>query len=350
MKRIRYAGIVLGDFILFPVMVFCLFHFSFLPYGMQQLHGQLRLMTGARPVEEVFADASVPDSVKQRLRLVQEIRVFAFDKLGLVKNENYTSFFDLHGEPPVYVVTACEPFALRAHEWNFPVIGKMPYKGFFVKQRAINERRSLRAAGLDANLGSAGGWSTLGWMNDPVLSNMLQYDEGNLAELIIHELTHGTLYVKDSAAFNENLASFVGFKGAMLFLEYKFGKDSPQQQRYAASREKEARVEKFMLQHAHALDSLYRQMENQKQPAALRNEKRFLFFATMVIDARHDFPDDTLFARRLEKRLRKSQNAVLMNYVRYVGKQDDFETDFQTLAGGDLKTYVALLRKKWPSL
>lgn len=350
MKRLRNAGIITSDLLLFPVMVFFLFHFSFLPYGMQQLYGQLRLMTGARPVPEVLEDAAVADSVKQKLQLIAEIRTFAFDELGLVKNENYTSFFDLKGEPPVYVVTACEPFKLKAYEWDFPVIGKLPYKGFFVKERALRERRAIRATGLDAYLGSASGWSTLGWMNDPVLSNMLDADEGNLAELIIHELTHGTLFVKDSAAFNENLASFVGYKGAMLFLEKKFGKDSPQQKQYAASREKEARVEKFMLAHAHVLDSLYKQMEKQTLPNAQRNKQKFAFYATMVQDARRDFSDDSLFAERLEKRLRRGKNAVLMNYVRYVGKQDDFESDFQKLAGGDLKKYVALLREKWPSL
>ena len=36
----------------------------------------------------------------------------------------------------MWVVMASEPFALKPKEWKFPVIGSVPYKGFFKKERA----------------------------------------------------------------------------------------------------------------------------------------------------------------------------------------------------------------------
>ena len=108
---------------------------------------------------------------------------------------------------------------MRAYEWSFPFLGRVPYKGFFDRGAAIEEDSLLRLKGYDTGIGNIRGWSTLGWFKDPILSGMLENSEGALANLIIHELWHGTLYVKDSADFNENLASFAGEQGALLFLQ-----------------------------------------------------------------------------------------------------------------------------------
>ncbi len=43
---------------------------------------------------------------------------------------------------------------------------------------------------------------------------MLNRSEGDLANLIIHEMSHATIFVKDSVDFNENLATFIGDRGA----------------------------------------------------------------------------------------------------------------------------------------
>jgi predicted aminopeptidase len=56
----------------------------------------------------------------------------------------------------------------------------------------------------------------LGWFTDPILSKMLMRSEGDLANLIIHEMSHATIFVKDSIEFNENLATFIGDRGAEL--------------------------------------------------------------------------------------------------------------------------------------
>ena len=86
---------------------------------------------------------------------------------------------------------------------------------------ADKEMELLKEAGYDVGMRTVGGWSTLGWFKDPILSNMLNRSYGDLANLIIHELVHATIFVKDSVEFNENLASFIGDQGAKLFLKRK---------------------------------------------------------------------------------------------------------------------------------
>ena len=118
----------------------------------------------------------------------------------------------------MWVVMACEPFALKPKEWKFPIIGSVPYKGFFKKERAEALKAELEKEGWDVMVRNPGGWSTLGWFTDPILSKMLMRSEGDLANLIIHEMSHATIFVKDSVEFNENLATFIGDRGAELFL------------------------------------------------------------------------------------------------------------------------------------
>lgn len=309
--------------------------------------GQLTIVMNARPVKEVLNDMSVADSVKKKLQLIEEIRKFAFDSIGLVRNENYTTFYDQHGKRLIYVVTACKPYGLEPHLWHFPMLGDVPYKGFFNAERAKEQALELRAQGLDTDVGGASGWSTLGFFKDPVLSQMLKNEEGDLAELIIHELTHGTVFVKDDVEFNENLASFIGYKGAVWFLERKYGKDSEQLKEYLDGRHDDEVLERFMLDCAHSLDSLYKKIPagaDEKYKAGLKRKKMISF---VFKSAQLPLAMDVSFPARFGKRIRSSGNAFFMQYVRYGGKQHDFEADFMK-DKGDLRTYVAGLRQLYP--
>lgn len=341
---------LLLEWVLLAFVVFTLFQPELVTYGLAQARGQLRIVWNARPINEVLKDPTVADSVKKKLELVQDIRGFAFDSLGLTLSENYTTFYDQHGQRLMWVVTACDPYALKPQHWHFPVLGDVPYKGFFSAEKAKAEAQRWKSEGLDVNIGGASGWSTLGWFRDPVLSSMLRNDEGDLAELIIHELTHGTLFVKDSVDFNENLASFVGEKGALLFLERKFGTASKEYNTYINNEADDRTVETFMLSSAKRLDSLYTSLEKAQAAPATRATAKKNRFDEIVALAKLLPLHDTGFAERLGKRMHESGNAVFMSYVRYGAKKGNFEDELQQQAGGDLKKYVAYLRKKYPSL
>ncbi len=192
-------------------------------YGWMQARGQLRILWNTQPVDEVLADATYPDSLKKKIELIREIKRFSVDSLGLEPSGSYESFYNQQGKPILWVITACEPYELIARKWHFPIIGTFSYKGFFEKDRADTLVAELKKEGLDTRIGEVSAWSTLGFLNDPILSSFLDRSEGNLAELIIHELTHGTLFIKNSLEYNENLADFVGEYGALRFLAQKYG-------------------------------------------------------------------------------------------------------------------------------
>ncbi len=334
----------MADVLLLPAFVFALFNISLLVYGLKMGKGQLDIVYGARPIEEVLADNQVADSVKTKLKLVLEIRAFAFEKLGLKRNDNYSAFYDQKGKPAIYVVSGCEKFSLTPYRWSYSVLGKMPYKGFFEKAPAEAERQRLIAEGYDADLGGAAGWSTLGWFPDPVLSQMLNYKEGDLAELIIHELTHGTIFVTDNVEYNENLASFVGIKGAIEFLKLKYGEDSPQLKTYLNGMVADRNRELFMLSAAKQLDSLFHSFPA-KVDTAVGLTKRKEVYARIVEQAREQKIGDSLYPVRLMKRLETNGNTVFMHALRYGEKQDDFEKEFSRFA--NVAKYTQWLKEKF---
>ena len=193
------------------------FNYKLLKYGIQQLTGQYKIVSNSIPINEYASQNDIPDSIKFKLSLIAEAKEYAFENLALKYSENYSTIYDQQGKPLMWLLTASLPFKMVAREWSFPLVGAFSYKGFFNQKSAEKEFEELKLKGWDVLIREVGGWSTLGWFKDPVLSEMLNRSTGKLAELIIHELTHGTLYIKDSVEFNENLASFVGIKGTEQF-------------------------------------------------------------------------------------------------------------------------------------
>lgn len=206
MKRILLA-------LLFMIVLLIIAYWDLIIYGIRQGKGQLNIVWNAKPVDEFLKDPDFPDSLKAKLTLINEVRKYAIDSLGLKDTKNYKTLYDQKGREIMWVVTACEPFRLKAKEWVFPVLGAVPYKGFFNEQRAIDLKKELEQQGWDVSIRNPGGWSTLGWFTDPILSKMLERSVGDLANLIIHEMSHATIFVKDSIDFNENLATFIGDRG-----------------------------------------------------------------------------------------------------------------------------------------
>lgn len=338
--------IFLGLLALFLVLV--IVYWDLVVYGVRQGKGQLNIIWNARPVDECLADPSFPDSLKQKLRLINDVRKFAIDSLGLKDTENYKSLYDQKGEEIMWVVTASEPFRLKAKEWDFPVLGKVPYKGFFRKDLALELRDELKKENWDVSIRNPGGWSTLGWFNDPILSKMLERSEGDLANLIIHEMSHATIFVKDSIDFNENLATFIGDRGAEKFLEHKYGKDSPEYKSYFTEDDDFLKFSDHMLRGSETLDSLYKTF-SEGEPVEMKAEKKTAMIQTIVstLDTL-TLSTDNKPSKRYEKVL--PNNAFFMNFRRYQSKQDDFWDVYNNRFRGDLKAYVKYLSEKYPFL
>jgi len=330
------------------VIILVALYWELILYGFQQGQGQFNIIWNARPVEEYLNDPAFPDTLKARLELINEIRKYAIDSLGLKDTENYKTLYDQKGQEVMWVVIASEPYQLKPKEWKFPVIGSVPYKGFFKKERADNLKKELEEQGWDVIVRNPGAWSTLGWFTDPILSKMLTRSEGDLANLIIHEMSHATIFVKDSVEFNENLSTFIGDRGAEQFLLYKYG---PQSKEYISYLQEDSDYLKYvdhMLRGAQKLDSLYAAM-NDSDPLSQKKMLKENLIRRIVKNM------DTLslaLTREPSARFKKSlpNNAYFINYRQYQGKQTDFAEEWKFKFDSDLKAYIAYLSDKYPFL
>ena len=232
-----------------------------LVYGFNQLKGQLNIIYNAQPIGEVIENPLTPDSVKAKLILIREIKKYAVDSLGLAETNNYETYYDQKGKPALWVLTAAPEFKMEPYKWKFPFLGSLSYKGINKKQKGVDELQLLKKKGFDADLSTVSAWSTLGWFGDPVMSSMMRKNVGSLAELIIHEMTHTTLYVKGNVEFNENLATFIGEIGAEKFLTHKFKDDSNVLTNYINHRKDNRIFSEYVVTSVAKLDSLYKDVD-----------------------------------------------------------------------------------------
>lgn len=342
LKKILYSA----SLILFSLVIW---QFRLIVYGIEQGIGQFKIIYYARPIEEVQKDPSFPDSLKQKLSLIKEIKAFAIDSLGINNSKNYTTVYDQKGKPILWVLTGSEKYKLKAREWKFPVLGSVSYKGFFNYEKGLKEQEALKKQGYDTDYDVVSGWSTLGWFRDPILSNMLLKNEGNLANLIIHELTHSTLYVKSNVDFNENLANFIGDKGAEKFLEYKYGKSSEPYTRYQHGKADMKLYSKHILKGALRLDSLYTSFTG-ATPVILKDSLKTRLIKEIIATANNlPFHKKNRFGKLFRKGVLPN-NTFFMDYKRYMAKQDLFEAEFRTKFNSDLKKYLQYLKAKYPTV
>lgn len=189
--------------------------------------GQFHMLHHSLPIDEALSGDSLNSNEKKHLRLVGEIKDFGEKQLGLKKTQNYQTVFLESGESPIYTISACPKDRLNYITWWFPIVGRMPYLGFFDLESAKKKRGRLLRKDLDVMIGRAEAYSTLGWFKDPVTLNMLEGSTNDLVETILHEMTHTTLYIKGQGEFNEGLANLIGKIGAIAFLQNTYGHSHP---------------------------------------------------------------------------------------------------------------------------
>lgn len=345
-SQIRRIAKRTGVVLLISLVITVVVYWELLNYAAQQGFGQLSIIWKAKPVENYLKDPDFPDSLKLRLNLIDEVRKYAIDSLALKDTKNYKTLYDQRGEEIMWVVIASEPFRLKPKEWKFPIVGTVPYKGYFDKEKAYNLKKELEADGWDVIIRNPGGWSTLGWFTDPILSKMLNRSEGDLANLIIHEMSHATIFVKDSIGLNENLATFIGDRGAEKYLIDQYGEHSREYTTYMQEDEDYLKYVDHMLRGAHILDSLYSRMGEQDSLEQKRRLKESCI--NRIISSL-----DTLSLSQTKKpsqrfKAKLPNNAYFMNYRQYQSKQNDFLTEWNDKFNGDLRAYILYLSQQYP--
>jgi predicted aminopeptidase len=192
---------------------------STLGYYWQAFDGQRALVSAARPIPDVLADPATAAPVKAKLDQVRQIRDFASRDLGLPDNGSYRRYADLKRPYVVWNVFAAPELSVEPRQWCFPIAGCVGYRGYFSEEQARRFGAELRGEGMDVYVGGVPAYSTLGWLDDPVLNTFIGYPETELARLIFHELAHQVAYAKGDSTFNESFAVAVETEGVRRWID-----------------------------------------------------------------------------------------------------------------------------------
>lgn len=300
-------------------------------YLLQAGEGQLDLVCSARPIEHVIDDPDTSPEVKDELQSVGRMKEFG-KSYGLVPTSSYEAYVELDRPVAVWVVSAAPKLSLDPLTWTFPIVGSVPYLGWFDHGRAVEHAESLAAEGWDVDLRGASAYSTLGFFKDPVLSSMLgdaSDGYGDLADTILHESLHATVYVKGQTSFDEGLATFVGEHLAEAYLVERYGADSPEVRTYEKEKVQGEERQTRLIQAFKDLDALYKSDKSKEEKLAEKAQY--------------------LLTLRSELHMRRPiTNATLAGFRAYEGGSKQFEALFDA-CGGDMKRFIGAAKLVQPS-
>ena len=303
---------------------------------------EAKILKARRPLPEVILAPETDERTRGKLTLAREAREFAIDALKLDVGDSYTTYTELERDTLAMVLSAAHRDRLAPRTWWFPIVGHVPYRGFFDLEDALEEQRKLEDEGFDTLLRPTAAFSTLGWFSDPLLSTIVRYDEVELITTILHELSHNDLFVPGRVRFNESFATWVGRAGAVEFFCTRpgGGADTVWCNR---ARDRWHDVQLF----SRYIDGLVEELEDLYGDSTATREDRI---------ARRQ----TVFERHLQ-RLRDEvrprfraltfssfdalplNNAILLSRMRYYHRLPDFAAH-QTAAGGALKEAIRTLK------
>jgi len=215
--RVRWGGILI---VVLGVLAGLALLTAATPMGRYLARGaaaEAKILSRRQSIAKLAADSATPPAERAKLNLVLQARRFAVDSLGLPAKDAFTQYTKLDHDTLVLVLSGAYRDELRPVTWWFPVVGRVPYKGFFDFAEARRAETELKAEGFDTYLRPSPAFSTLGFFNDPLLSTTLGEDSLEIVNTVVHELTHNKFYAKGEAVFNESFANFVGARGAERF-------------------------------------------------------------------------------------------------------------------------------------
>jgi predicted aminopeptidase len=197
-------------------------------YLAQASYGQFELLARARPIDDVVRDPDVSLRTRTLLAGLPDIKAYGAGR-GLDTHKNYRTYVELDDDAAVWFVGASKPLAFEPRQWCFPIAGCFAGLGWFDREDAFDHRDQLLADGWDAFARPAAAYSTGGWFPDPVVSAMLSDGDdawAELANVILHESVHATVFIPDEPFFNEGFAEYVADRMADDWVSARFGATS----------------------------------------------------------------------------------------------------------------------------
>ena len=302
---------------------------------------EAKILRARRPIPEVVLDPATDERTRTKLTFVAEARNYAIEEFGLDVGRSYTSFTQLESDTLQMVLSASPQDQLTPKTWWFPIIGSVPYKGYFNGDDAIKEQRKLEEDGFDTFLRPTAAFSTLGWFADPLLSTLLRLDEVDLVETVLHELSHNHLFVKGQIRFNESFATFVGRAGAIEFFcnRQGGGSDTVKCLRAQARWRDHQRFESFIEGLVEQLEVVYQDSTLAYETKLTERERIFDRHLEIFRDEVQPSFEASTYQGFLVTPL---NNATLLTRIRYNHRLQDFQALLER--EGDLRRAVQYLK------
>jgi len=299
----------------------------------------LSIISKAVSLDRALADPATDPGTRRLIEEARAARSFAVSTIGLKDTRNYRSIVRLDSDRLATVVQGCAELSFDRYLWSYPVVGALPYRGYFDAKDAAAEEARLKGRGYDAIARPVDAFSTLGFLADPLFSFMASYGEGDVADLVIHEMTHATIFLKggpEVSQFNEELATFVGGRGSLLYLEGKYGSASPEVEAELARRSDEAAFSAFLAETARELGEVY---SSRSSDEAKRRMK-----AEVIARRAEEYKAESASLFRGEGYrgfdMGRINNAYLDLYRLYGGDSPLYGDFCDKLCGGDLAAFV----------
>lgn len=294
----------------------------------------------AKKIDRLLEDENLASETRDLFLLVKKIKTYAIEELGLKNDKNYTTYIQIDKDYIADVVSACNKEAFEPYTWWFPFFGSFPYKGFFKREDALKLAKKLQKKDLDVLVRKVEAFSTLGYFTDPIYNYMTEYSTYTLASIIIHEQTHATVWINNQVQFNEELATFVGREGGLLFIKDMYGENSEEYSKAIASIEDNKRFIGYMKQVYGDLNTLY----EMNIDSAIKQRVR----GHIILAFRERFR--SVYYREFHNENYKNfasfplNNAYIMLFITYTEDLSVFY-DLFNMKNNDLKETIALIKE-----
>ncbi|MFN5182233.1 MAG: aminopeptidase [Bacteroidota bacterium] len=346
MKKVSAIINILFDLLFFSLLLFVISNTEMGTYLVSQAVGQIKIIFLSEDINELKINGKFSAEQLEKLKLIDEIKSYSVEQLNFKPSNSYTSFYDQKNKSLIWNVTACDPYAFNAYDWNYPILGKLSYKGFFDSIKAVKEYSKLKSLGYDVDVSGVQAWSTLGYLDDPIFSEMLKKPKGELCELIFHELFHGTIYAPGAAELNENLAEFVAKNATIRFLK----SDNINLTEYTKKMEKEKFINRIMLNGIDTLTKKYNGINSGEISTAKAEELKKREMNRILENLKESKLIKIQSMEKITKKLSTSGNAYLMHFKRYNFLEDSLNRVLDERFNGRLDLMILDLKRNISSI
>jgi len=301
-------------------------------YSLKQVYYHGNLLSTRKPINVLLWNYDTDPQLKKDLEFVKDVILYA-KKSGLASGMAYRTYIQSPYPYVSYTVQAAQPLEMELKKWSFPLLGEVPYLGFFHPENRDEKAKELKKFGYDVYKGAAGAFSSLGWYDDPVYSSMLRRSKASLAHLLFHELTHRTFWIPDDANLNEHMAEFVA--GVLTPRYLKAHNMLEELKEYQQSEEDRLLFKSWLRSLKSSLEALYAQ-DHPQQLKLLEKQKIFTRF---LKDRLPKF--NTKGYQRLQNL--EWNNARVLAYALYEPQTEPFEAAFACSKSKEVGSFLRRL-------